>query len=592
MRDVIIIGAGGGGPVVAKELGARGLDVLMLEAGPRFANPEQEWSHLEDDANNPVFGYFRVGPSDRQKGAWLRELPQNSFVWQVAGVGGTTLHYYGNNPRAAPGVFRGYKGRDRDAYDRAHEFPFTYKSLIPYYEWVEHTLPVQTAATGAKERAYLRGADRMGLPLQRSKDITRNAYRPQENAILQPGGTAGKTRDPKRLRHPRAKGCTFCGFCFQGCYEPRGAPRNLAAKRSTDNSYVPMALTADLWQEGGRAVTLLTDSYATNIGTVEENGATVARTVTWRDNNTGEEQTEEAKVVVMAGGCTENPRLWLNSGLPNPNDWVGRGYTDHHFDWVIGLMDYYTGSSRGPGSAARCDYPGRGGLENVGLPPALQAFSATFSDSGMAGHYDNGAGLGRHGADAVGRRVGGDLRALLSHGVDRLLNVLVITDDDVEAQNRVTQSVELPADEHGRIPRVEFHHRNRSPRTRRNREFLVREAVKLLRAAGAKQVLRINWPPLILHVQSSMRMGTSPDDSVVDGSAEARFVKRLFIADNSALANCIGGPNPTLTMQAIATRTAEKIFSRYFDGDPWVKREAPLSSIDRKVTRAVRERGL
>ena len=47
-----------------------------------------------------------------------------------------------------------------------------------------------------------------------------------------------------------------------------------------------------------------------------------------------------------------------------------------------------------------------------------------------------------------------------------------------------------------------------------------------------------------------------------------------------------------LTMQAIATRTAEKIFTRYFDGDPWVKTEAPLSSIDRKVTRAVRQRGL
>ena len=34
MRDVIIIGAGGGGPVVAKELAERGVDVLMLEAGP------------------------------------------------------------------------------------------------------------------------------------------------------------------------------------------------------------------------------------------------------------------------------------------------------------------------------------------------------------------------------------------------------------------------------------------------------------------------------------------------------------------------------------------------------------------------------
>ena len=73
MRDVIVIGAGGGGPVVAKELAARGLDVLVLEAGPRYADPRSEWAHLENDANNPITGYFRFGPADRSKPAWLRE---------------------------------------------------------------------------------------------------------------------------------------------------------------------------------------------------------------------------------------------------------------------------------------------------------------------------------------------------------------------------------------------------------------------------------------------------------------------------------------------------------------------------------------
>ena len=176
--------------------------------------------------------------------------------------------------------------------------------------------------------------------------------------------------------------------------------------------------------------------------------------------------------------------------------------------------------------------------------------------------------------------------------VDRLLNVLVITDDDVEAQNRVTLSQALPPDEHGAVPKVEFHYRQRTARTLRNREYLVRKALALLKHAGAKQVYRLNWPPLILHVQSTMRMGANPANSVLDPSCEARFVKRLFIADNSALANGLGGPNPTLTNQALATRTAEKIFTRYFAGDPWVKREAPLSSIDRKVTKAVLARKL
>ena len=584
MRDVIVIGAGGGGPVVAKELGQRGLDVLLLEAGPRHADPVREWTRFENDANNPLFGYFRFGPADRSKPAWARETPQNSFLWQLSGVGGTTQHYYGNSPRAAPGVFRGYKRRDRDAYDRRHEFPFTYRSLIPYYEWVEHTLPVQTAAMGTKEAVFLRGAEGLGLPVQKTKDITKAAFRPQENAILQPRGTAGKTTDPLQLVFPKAQGCTFCGYCFQGCVEPPGSPRNLRAKRSTDNSYIPMALTAGQWSKHGRSVELIADAFVTKIHTAREGGDTVAKAVTWRSGDGGQ-HTEEAKVIVMAGGCTENPRLWLNSSLPNPNGWVGRGYTDHFFDWVIGVMPFYTGSSKGPGSSARVDFPGRGGLENVGLPPALQAFSANFSDAGMFGYYDNGVPSSA-GADTNGRIIGKRLKDLVSD-VDRMLNVLVITDDDVEPQNRVTLSQAFPPDEHGPVARVEFHHRKRTPRTLANREFLARKAVELLRAAGATEVHRLNWPPLILHVQSTMRMGASEANSVLHPNGEARWVKRLFVADNSALPNGLGGPNPTLTTQAVATRTAEKIFRRYFGGKPWVKKTAPVSSIDKRVTRAV-----
>src|SRR5260370_31528227 len=124
MRDVVVIGAGGGGPVVAKELASRGLDVLLLEAGGNFDQPESQWTHLENDANNPLTGFFRFGPSDRSKPAWYRETPQNSFLWQLSGVGGTTLHYYGNCPRAMPGVFASYGCPGRPGYDTGHLFPF------------------------------------------------------------------------------------------------------------------------------------------------------------------------------------------------------------------------------------------------------------------------------------------------------------------------------------------------------------------------------------------------------------------------------------------------------------------------------------
>ena len=142
------------------------------------------------------------------------------------------------------------------------------------------------------------------------------------------------------------------------------------------------------------------------------------------------------------------------------------------------------------------------------------------------------------------------------------------------------------------MPRVEFRYRERSSRTIQNREYLVQQAAKLLKRAGATEIHRMNFPPLILHSHSTMRMGADPARTVLDKGCEARAVARLFVADNSALPNSLGGPNPTLTSQALATRTAEVIFRRYFGGDAWVRSESPLSSVHDRVTEAVLAEGL
>ena len=129
--------------------------------------------------------------------------------------------------------------------------------------------------------------------------------------------------------------------------------------------------------------------------------------------------------------------------------------------------------------------------------------------------------------------------------------------------------------------------RQRSRRTLRNRDLLANRAAEICRAAGARKVIRLDWAPLILHVQSSMRMGHREDDSVCRPTGEARFVDGLFIADNSILPNALGGPNPTLTTQALATRTAEIIAQRFFDRDPWVRTGTPVQSTDPRISAAL-----
>ena len=43
--------------------------------------------------------------------------------------------------------------------------------------------------------------------------------------------------------------------------------------------------------------------------------------------------------------------------------------------------------------------------------------------------------------------------------VDRLLNIDIFTDDDVEFQNNLGLSTNYPPDEHGQVPRIEIFQR-------------------------------------------------------------------------------------------------------------------------------------
>ena len=494
MRDVIIIGAGGGGPVVAKELAARGLDVLLLEAGPALRRPREGVDALrERRQQRRSTGFFRFGPADRSKPAWFRETPQNSLIWQLSGVGGTTQHYYGNNPRAAPGVVLGLRRRRQGAYDTEHLFPFTLPRADPVLRVGRaHAAGADGGDGHARRRSSSRGAEGLGpAAYQTSKDITRAVVPAAgERHPAAAAATPGKTTDPPKLVYPKATGCTFCGYCFQGCFQPQDAPRNLKAKRSTDNSYVPMALTADKWKPGGKAVTLVADAFVTRINTDDggrrpssPSGVHLARR-----RRPASAYTEEAKVIVMAGGCTEDPRLWLNSDLPNPNGWVGRGYTDHFFDWVIGrLADLHRHVARASARRRAPTSPASAASRTSACRPRSRPSRSTFSDAGIRGALRQRPRHDRaRGTAPAGRLSATSCKELMSN-LDHLLNVLVITDDDVEAQNRVTLSSVFPADEHGPIPKVDVPPAQALAAHAANREFLAKQGG---RAAAGRRARR------------------------------------------------------------------------------------------------------
>ncbi|QDI90754.1 GMC family oxidoreductase [Salicibibacter halophilus] len=560
--EVIVIGAGAGGAVIAKELGEMGIRVLVLEAGPWYGNkkwPEpnqnrgraqesadtddldgslfrRQITRRENDMNDLVTGKFRWGPADRRRSPWYRNIPDQSLMWQNAGIGGTTLHYYANSLRAFPHAIE--------------EWPISYDELIPYYEKVEETLPVEFAPTTSKEALFYHGAEKAGFSLNQTLDATSPGYRPQPNAILPPNE---RLMDPdysmEEISH--MEGCTLSGHCGQGC--PYGPSYERMAKRSTNVSYVPLAMKTG-------KVTFRPNVFVTKVLTeLDANGESMATGAQIRDTWTGEVEEIRAKAVVMAAGVIESPRLWLNSKLPH-NPWVGRGLTNHFMDTVTGTFDEETlkeilGTPTvdpfvGHTSGARLDYPGLGMIENLGESPGLaaqQLFGA--SQAGYDQHLESEIW------DQTGRLVGSDLKEAMED-YRRTLTLLIVTADDVQYRNRVELDSHM-TDEHGPVP---FVHYVPSKEDEKKRLQLAKTATDILRSAGAKEVHRADLNPNVyIHLESTMRMGF-----VVDSSCEAYQVNRLYIADNSVHYNSIGGPNPTLTTQALAVRTAELLVQKHF----------------------------
>lgn len=528
--DVVVVGCGGTGAVVAKELAEMGLGVVALEAGP-WHDPAGEFSGLEWDMLNPFDAVFRWGPADRSKSPWPRRTDGMPTIIQSAGVGGNTLHYGANCPRAYVGAIES-------------EWPLRYTDLLPHYYKVEDTLPVQVPEIlGPKDQLFVRGCETVGLPHTPGPDITGIGWRVQPNAISRIAERDGS------LKHPDIAGCTQCGECIVGCRHPAGAPAEKTAKRGTHVTYAPLALAT------GRCE-IRTGAFATRIVCDRRAGAEGrprelrARGVRYRDES-GREYEQDARVVVLTAGAIESPRLWLASELPDTGA-VGRYLTTHWFDYVTGEMPHEVEMYRGQTSMARAEFPGNGFVETQGLGPFGFA-AVTFLGRDPVADGGLWTTRGRlHGA-ALKRKMEAYRRTLL---------LVAICDDEAVATNGVSL-VREQSDEHNPIPLVRYHPTHA---TAERRDWLARRAAEILLAAGADPatIHRADAHPSSIHLMGTMRMGLDPASSVVDPGGEAHLVERLFVADTSVFPNGIGGPNPTLTAQALATRTAEVIFDRYF----------------------------
>jgi gluconate 2-dehydrogenase alpha chain len=84
------------------------------------------------------------------------------------------------------------------------------------------------------------------------------------------------------------------------------------------------------------------------------------------------------------------------------------------------------------------------------------------------------------------------------------------------------------------------------------------------RAAGAIEVIKAppTGPALSTHAYGGTRMGDNPESNVVDRWGFSHEVPNLGILGASVMGTS-GARNPTLTVQALAWRTAEHLIEKW-----------------------------
>ena len=103
------------------------------------------------------------------------------------------------------------------------------------------------------------------------------------------------------------------------------------------------------------------------------------------------------------------------------------------------------------------------------------------------------------------------------------------------------------------IPRITYSHGE-------NEKRMIDHAVQVMDDALSAVGARDRWREMddTCHLNGTARMGSSPSDSVVNADCRSWDIPNLWICDGSVFPT-VGGVNPSLTIQAIACRTGDRI---------------------------------
>ena len=538
--DAIVVGAGAGGGVVAKELATHGIEVVLFERGDwtdydQHINDELinqrgilKRSHGPDISKRPTMRVTQLEPK-------LEATPIAGYATHIAAVVGSGTVSYG----AMAWRFMAEDFTMKSTYgpvegSSLEDWPISYEDLEPYYEKAEYEVGV-SGESGANPFESPRKSPYPMPPFENNEEGTMMAEACKRLGLHPFPIPMARNSVPYNGR----AGCIRNRTCV-------GHACPVDAKNGTQNSVIPVALKSGNCELRTKCevVEILTDNTGKATG------------VRYFDEQM-QEHIQPAELVVVAACATETARLLLNSrtskfpdGLGNNNDMVGRNIQSHAYTGAIGFFDHDVHHHRGPGATfAVCDFNHHNeGIIGGGLlANEFYEMPYKFSKNRPPG----AAKWGKAHKD------------FQREYFRRMVRIVGPIQEMPNADARVIRYDKVK--DFWGMPVAGFAG-GRHSLDRKHCQFLSAKAGDMLREAGATIVQeQVGGHPNIsagVHQMGTCRMGDDPATSVTDKYGKVHDTDNLYVADGSL---CVtgGGFNPALTIMALGYWVGEHLTKRY-----------------------------
>ena len=510
--DVCIVGAGAAGAVIAAELATRGVEVTVLESGPRYPlaqRVEAQRRFLRGlhpfPTPDPGLDRYSVDSALPFRLEWMR----------MRGIGGSTLHWEGYAMRFHPADFA-----LRSRHGVAADWPLSYADLEPLYARAERALGV-AGEDADPEFARSTPFPLPAFPPSHADGVFASACRELGVGMMAiPQARNSHAYDGRPT-------CLACGTCY-------ACP--IGARASVDLTHVPRA------EATGRA-RFIDNAHVLRLE-CEPDGRVVS--ALYR-TPAGDERRVYARRFVLAGGAIENVRLCLLSasrahpeGLANASGLLGANFMCHP------VVDFVA-------QVAEPLYPYRTGFSSS-MSRDWAASGARDERSGFWIEFRNRAG-GTPGQIAVESRAwGAALRQRVRTDFGHGAGMRTFFEALPRPENRITLD-RTQVDSYGSpVAHLRF---GIGDYERAGVAAASREVRALYRAMRATDV---NESKVLLasHLMGVHRMGTDPGTSVVDATQRAHDHPNLWLAGAGSFVTS-SWANPTLTIVALAIHTADAL---------------------------------